>query len=287
MALQVGRPRPNFMSRCFPEAVAEPVFVMGVPQCQAGNVHANTEGRKSFPSGRPGNFAVRPAMPVLPATMPSPALRLLVLHTWMLAHASATSYDFSLALYARHSGMVAVLCRSSPNPQLAPSGTRARCSCAAGHTSWSTSGLGFLSLWLMGKLHVFDGTGHPARLIAASVPISFAVYIGITRLQVGPCHALKRKLSKAGMHGPAALETRRPVGTMLVDAAELLQDYWHHWQDVTVGFFLGLTVAYLFYRQYFPGLTDPKAGEPLITRLDGRAPAGALAISHCWHCVVH
>lgn len=48
-----------------------------------------------------------------------------------------------------------------------------------------------------------------------------------------------------------------------------LQDYWHHWQDVTVGFFLGLTVAYLFYRQYFPGLTDPKAGQPFITRLDG------------------
>ena len=48
-----------------------------------------------------------------------------------------------------------------------------------------------------------------------------------------------------------------------------LQDYWHHWQDVTVGFFLGLTVAYLFYRQYFPGLTDAKAGHPYITRLDG------------------
>lgn len=52
-ACQVGRPRPNFMARCFPEAVAEPVFHMGMPECQAGNIRANTEGRKSFPSGAP------------------------------------------------------------------------------------------------------------------------------------------------------------------------------------------------------------------------------------------
>ena len=65
----------------------------------------------------------------------------------------------------------------------------------AGHTSWSTSGLGFLTLWLMGKLHVFDGTAHPSRIVAASVPISLAIWIGITRLQ----------------------------------------DYWHHWQVMPGG----------------------------------------------------
>ena len=52
-ACQVGRPRPNFMARCFPETVAEPIFHMGMPECQAGNIRANTEGRKSFPSGAP------------------------------------------------------------------------------------------------------------------------------------------------------------------------------------------------------------------------------------------
>ena len=39
------------------------------------------------------------------------------------------------------------------------------------------------------------------------------------------------------------------------------QDYWHHWEDVTVGFLLGITIAYIFYRQQFPALTSVHAGE--------------------------
>ena len=31
---------------------------MGMPECQAGNIRANTEGRKSFPSGAPVADAV-------------------------------------------------------------------------------------------------------------------------------------------------------------------------------------------------------------------------------------
>ena len=53
--------------------------------------------------------------------------------------------------------------------------------------------------------------------------------------------------------------------------ANAVQDYWHHWEDVTVGFFLGLTVAYMFYRQAFTGLTDPKAGQLLQPQLEGSA----------------
>ena len=51
-----------------------------------------------------------------------------------------------------------------------------------------------------------------------------------------------------------------------------VQDYWHHWQDVSVGFALGLGFAYLFYRQAFPPLTDARAGQPLLTRLEGEQP---------------
>lgn len=58
--LQVGRPRPNFLARCFPDTGREPVFKLGVPQCQADNVAANTEGRKSFPSG--ARMFARPAV---------------------------------------------------------------------------------------------------------------------------------------------------------------------------------------------------------------------------------
>ncbi len=57
---------------------------------------------------------------------------------------------------------------------------------AAGHTSWSTSGLGYLSLWALGKLRAFDGRGHPWRLLAGLLPLCVSVWIGITRLQARP-----------------------------------------------------------------------------------------------------
>lgn len=54
----------------------------------------------------------------------------------------------------------------------------------AGHTSWSTAGLGYLSLWVAGKLRAFDAQrgGQPWRLVAALLPLSLAVYVGLTRI---------------------------------------------------------------------------------------------------------
>lgn len=54
----------------------------------------------------------------------------------------------------------------------------------AGHTSWSTSGLAYLTFWLAGWMRCFDGSGHPTRLVLAGLPISSAAWIGVTRLQV-------------------------------------------------------------------------------------------------------
>ena len=55
---------------------------------------------------------------------------------------------------------------------------------ATGHTSWTTSGLAYLSLFLAGKLRCFDGGGHPWKAIVSVIPTGVAVWIGITRLQV-------------------------------------------------------------------------------------------------------
>ncbi|KAK9837235.1 hypothetical protein WJX81_000517 [Elliptochloris bilobata] len=109
----------------------------------------------------------------------------------------------------------------------------------SGHTSWSTSGLGFLSLWALGKLRAFDGSGHTWRLLGGLLPLAVAVWIGITRLQ----------------------------------------DYWHHWEDVLAGFCLGLSAAYAFYRQHFMPLSSRRAGEPLAVGLgpDG-APEGGTGL---------
>lgn len=41
----------------------------------------------------------------------------------------------------------------------------------------------------------------------------------------------------------------------------MLQDYWHHWEDVVAGFLLALTVAFFCYRQQYKPLLGGKSGE--------------------------
>jgi len=140
--LGVGRPRPNFAARCWPNGQPMKFGGEGVPVCAADAIDPG-EGRKSFPSG---------------------------------------------------------------------------------HTSWSTSGMAYLSFWLAGHLRCFDGSGHPLRLVVAGLPIAISAWIGITRLQ----------------------------------------DYWHHVEDVAAGFLLGLGFAYLSYRMHYPPLMSSRLGEPLV-----------------------
>lgn len=64
----------------------------------------------------------------------------------------------------------------------------------------SFAGLGFLSLYLSGKIQAFDGKGHVAKLCIVILPLLFAALVGISRVD----------------------------------------DYWHHWQDVFAGGLLGL-----------------------------------------------
>ncbi|XP_048140467.1 lipid phosphate phosphatase 2-like isoform X1 [Rhodamnia argentea] len=82
----------------------------------------------------------------------------------------------------------------------------------SGHTSWSFAGLGFLSLYLAGKIKAFDRKGHVAKLCIICLPLLVASLVGISRVD----------------------------------------DYWHHWQDVFTGGLLGLTVAGFCYLQFFP-----------------------------------
>ncbi|KAF3444306.1 hypothetical protein FNV43_RR13996 [Rhamnella rubrinervis] len=82
----------------------------------------------------------------------------------------------------------------------------------SGHTSWSFAGLGFLALYLSGKIKVFDRGGHIAKLCIVFLPLLVASLVGISRVD----------------------------------------DYWHHWQDVFAGGLIGLTVATFCYLQFFP-----------------------------------
>lgn len=59
------------------------------------------------------------------------------------------------------------------------------------------------------------------------------------------------------------------------NACLAMQDYWHHWEDVTVGFLLGCLCAFTSYRQHYPGIASMRAGQAYIT-IKGR-----LGYMHC------
>ncbi|KAL3596864.1 hypothetical protein D5086_008501 [Populus alba] len=88
----------------------------------------------------------------------------------------------------------------------------------SGHTSCSFAGLGFLSLYLSGKLKAFDRKGHVAKLCIVFLPVLAACLVAISRVD----------------------------------------DYWHHWQDVFAGGLLGLVVATFCYLQFFPPPYHPQ-----------------------------
>ncbi|CCA69930.1 related to DPP1-diacylglycerol pyrophosphate phosphatase [Serendipita indica DSM 11827] len=97
---------------------------------------------------------------------------------------------------------------------------------SSGHSSLSFAGLGYLTFYLMGKLHLFDERGHTSKSWISVFPLFGATVVAITR-------------------------------TM---------DYRHHWQDVFVGMLIGLATAYFSYRQYYPSLEHPLSHRPFAPR---------------------
>ncbi|KAF9571645.1 hypothetical protein EC968_000313 [Mortierella alpina] len=98
----------------------------------------------------------------------------------------------------------------------------------SGHSSFSFGGLGFLGMYLAGKLHIFDERGHTYKALVVLAPLILAALIATSR-----------------------------VG-----------DYRHHWEDVSVGAFIGLVFAVFAYRQYYPSLSSSNCDSPFKPRVE-------------------
>ncbi|PKA55563.1 Lipid phosphate phosphatase 2 [Apostasia shenzhenica] len=115
----------------------------------------------------------------------------------------------------------------------------------SGHSSWSFAGMGFLAWYLAGKIRVFDRRGHVAKLCIVLLPLLCAALIAISRVD----------------------------------------DYWHHWQDVFAGGFIGLVVASVCYLQFFPPPYDADGWGPhayfqeLANSINGPTAAAADALT--------
>jgi len=112
-------------------------------------------------------------------------------------------------------GLANVTICQSNNTDLLKDGMR---SFFSGHAILSALGLGYMSLYWAGKLHLFDQKAYTFKVWLSLAPLCVSVWICLTRVA-----------------------NRR-----------------HHWEDVATGFFLGLMLAYLVYRQFFPPLGDPE-----------------------------
>ncbi|GJJ76167.1 diacylglycerol diphosphate phosphatase / phosphatidate phosphatase [Entomortierella parvispora] len=99
----------------------------------------------------------------------------------------------------------------------------------SGHSSFSFGGLGYLSMYLAGKIHLFDERGHTYKSLVVLAPMILAALI----------------------------------------AASRVADYRHHWQDVSVGAIIGSLFAIYSYRQYYPSLAAVKCDCPFSPRVNG------------------
>ncbi|WVF67986.1 hypothetical protein IAT40_002748 [Kwoniella sp. CBS 6097] len=98
----------------------------------------------------------------------------------------------------------------------------------SGHSSLSFAGLGYLSLYLAGKMHLWDRRGHRTRAWFALSPLLGGTMVAISRTE----------------------------------------DNRHHWQDVLVGSLLGLFMSWVSYRTYYPRLSHRQCHLPLAPRCD-------------------
>ena len=98
----------------------------------------------------------------------------------------------------------------------------------SGHSSWAFAGLGYLSLFLAGQMHVFRPHVDLLRILVFLTPLCCAALVALSRVA----------------------------------------DYRHDVYDVTCGSLLGMGVAYAIYRRYYRPLSHHRCDMPYPNRAD-------------------
>lgn len=242
---EVGRPRPHFRNRCWPGG-AQPVFSPdGLPKC--------------------ADAAVDPAEGIKVSAAGAAAAR-----AWLCAGMAGACRGS-----ARCRPPTCVKCPSHHLPALQ--------SFPSGHTAWSTSGLAYTSLWLLGKLRVFGGQqAQPARFLLALSPLLGALWIGMSRMQDYWHHWCARRglwrcrtrcrLTPIALRGQQVPRVVASLPTHPSAPPPALPR-----EDVTCGFLLGLLMAWAHYRQVYPSVLSDQAGV-LMAAVRGGSSNGRLAV---------
>ncbi|GAA5931405.1 hypothetical protein JCM3775_005016 [Rhodotorula graminis] len=106
----------------------------------------------------------------------------------------------------------------------------------SGHSSFAFAGLVYFSLYLSGKMHIYDRRGHAFKSWLAIAPLIGATLIAVSR-------------------------------TM---------DYRHHATDVIAGGLLGTVIAVFTYHLYYPSLYSPQCHLPFSPRIPATPSADRL-----------
>lgn len=124
--------------------------------------------------------------------------------------------DFYYRCYPN--GRIAVHCTGNARDVM-----EGRKSFPSGHSSFAFCSMGFLSVWLCGKLRVLSWhRGESLRILLCLLPLLLAALIALSRCA----------------------------------------DNHHHWEDVLAGSTLGFFTSYLCYRQYYYSLDSDLSGYP-------------------------
>ncbi|KAI9225444.1 MAG: PAP2-domain-containing protein [Piptocephalis tieghemiana] len=129
-------------------------------------------------------------------------------------------------------GLVGIdVCTGGQDPSVMKDGMR---SFPSGHSSFAFSGMSFLSLFLAGKLHVFDGRGLAIKSFICISPLVAGLLVGATRLW----------------------------------------DNRHHPVDIFMGGLLGILFSFFSYFQYYPSLSSRQCHRPFPPRVRRRKVDG-------------